>query len=102
MFIVVPVRLSVIRHFPMFNVMGNISLIDHFSCNPKALVHLTACSKSCVATVAFPFTILAVKDGIYNLYRANLTNETGKNKFGQLLCENMSISDVMRYIENQK
>lgn len=77
-------------------------LVEHFSGNPKALVHLTACSKSCVATEAFPFTILAVKDGIYNLYRANLTNETEKNKFGQLLCENMSISDVMRYIENEK
>ena len=77
-------------------------LVDHFSGNPKALVHLTACSKSCVATVAFPFTILAVKDGVYNLYRANLMNETGKNKFGQLLCENMSISDVMRYIGNEK
>ena len=71
-------------------------LIDHFSSPPKALIHLTGCQKSCVATVPFPFTVLAVKDGVYNLYRKH---PTGNDKFGQLLRENVGISDIIRYIE---
>ena len=71
-------------------------LVNHFASPPKALIHLTGCPKSCVATVPFPFTVLAIKDGVYNLYRKNPAE---KNKFGQLLCENVGISDVMRYIE---
>jgi len=71
-------------------------LIDHFSSPPKALIHLTGCQKSCVATVPFPFTVLAVKDGVYNLYRKH---PTGNDKFGQLLRENVGISDIIRCIE---
>ncbi|AQT47196.1 precorrin-3B synthase [Bartonella choladocola] len=74
-------------------------LVDHLSSSQNASIHLTACPKSCVATVAFPFTLLAVKDGVYNLYRADSGQKT---KFGKLLFENAGISDIVRYIEQSK
>lgn len=74
-------------------------LIDHFSIAPKADIHLTACQKACVATVAFPYTALAIKDGLYDLYCAD---DTEKHKFGRLLCQNMTISDVLNYLETFK
>lgn len=71
-------------------------LIDNLACPPIAAIHLTSCPKACVATVAFPFTALATQEGIYNLYRADGSNE---HKFGKLLSQNMTISDIARYIE---
>lgn len=71
-------------------------LIDHFSIAPKTDIHLTACQKACVATVAFPYTALAIKDDVYDLY---CSDDTEKNKFGRLLCKNMTISDVLNYME---
>lgn len=74
-------------------------LINHFSISPKADIHLTACQKACVATVAFPYTALAIKDGLYDLYCAD---NTEKHKFGRLLCHNMTVSDVLNYMETSE
>lgn len=71
-------------------------LIDNLKSSPNVALHLTACPKACVATVPFPFTALAIQDGVYELYRADGSN---KNKFGKLLFQNMTISDIAHYIE---
>ncbi|WP_297322022.1 precorrin-3B synthase [uncultured Bartonella sp.] len=71
-------------------------LIDYFTSALTNPVHLTACPKACVATVAFDFTALATKDSVYDLYRADCSNT---HKFGKLLFQNMTISDIAHYIE---
>lgn len=75
-----------------------IELLDFPCVEP---IHLTACAKSCVATVPFAFTALATQDGVYSLYKAS---ESAEHTFGIRLAVGMDITEIARYMntENQK
>lgn len=61
-------------------------------------VHVTGCTRSCAATHIAPFTLLAVAEGRYDLFRcdASLSN------FGRRLAEAITIEQVATVLSSKK
>ncbi|RCL02653.1 MAG: beta subunit (hemoprotein) [Candidatus Tokpelaia sp. JSC188] len=54
-------------------------------------IHLTGCSKSCMATQSKPITLLAVDFGYYNIYYSDAQKDS---KFGRLVANKVTISEI--------
>jgi precorrin-3B synthase len=59
-------------------------------------VHLTGCKRSCAAAHIAPYTLLAVKPGVYDFYQ----RVDSKPGFGTLLAPEISVDAASHYLSN--
>jgi precorrin-3B synthase len=60
-------------------------------------VHLSGCSRSCAAAFVAPFTLLAVAEGRYDLFR----REKNTADFGALIAADIDIAHALKLFENE-
>ncbi len=85
-------------------------LLQQKSLHP--VVHLSGCARSCAAASSKPFTLLAVAEGRYDLYRRDQhANDCEKintgdfekpnaSNFGKLLARDIVIVQALKFLEN--
>ena len=61
------------------------------------VVHFSGCTRSCAAAFVAPFTLLAVAEGHYDLFR----RDEGAGGFGKVIANNVDIFQVLQFLEHE-
>jgi|GEM_PF-1451926 len=66
----------------------------------SGIIHLTGCPKSCAATEAENFTLLALDSETYAVYKSSAnTGISGESRFGLLLAPKLNIKEIPLFLE---
>jgi len=69
--------------------------------NAAGIIHLTACPKSCAASLPQAITLLALEPGFYAVYQAAPAAESGAesgSRFGRLLSPRLGLNEILPFL----